>query len=429
MTISTISSRPLLRRLTAFADDPRGGNPAGVWLGDALPPPSEMLAIAEEVGYSETAFLAQDGSDGYVVRYFSPQVEISFCGHATIAAGVLLGTLHGPGTYAFNTAVGLVPVEVTRTGKHLSASLTSVDPKQLAVPADMLSGALDALDWRTDQLDPSVPPQLAWAGAWHLVLAVADRATLDALDYDYAALEKLMINADLTTLQLIWREDEKTIHARNPFPIGGVVEDPATGASAAALGGYLRDAGLLAAPASFVIHQGVAMGRPSRIEVSVPQQGGISVTGTAVALDDPEEGYQVQAVRLVREFMERVWRAPADFDAIDQLMTADYVITTAGTVVRGREEFKEWVCRFQELLEGANNEVLDVFADATGERVVSRWICRGRNRGIFGLPDDQLPIEFSGIAIWRVRDGRLAECWVERSGLEAYRAHPGRTES
>ncbi len=268
---------------------------------------------------------------------------------------------------------------------------------------------------------------LAWAGAWHLVIAVSARATLDALSYDYEALEALMLDADLTTLQLVWREDAHTFHARDPFPVGGVVEDPATGAAAAALGGYLRDAGIIEAPFTFVIHQGVAMGRPSRIEVQVPAEGGITVTGTAVVLDARDDAHDDAAVpepeRLAREFLARVWRAPADLDAIDDLMTEDYVITSAGTVVRGREAFKSWVRRFHEVLEGATNDVLEVFTDAAGTRAVSRWICRGLNRGVFGLPDDKRPIEFSGIAIWSVRDGRLADCWVERSGLEAVRAH------
>lgn len=67
------------------------------------------------------------------------------------------------------------------------------------------------------------------------------------------------------------------------------MEDPATGAAAAALGGSLRDSGLVTAPASLVVHQGVAMGRPSRIDVRVPAQGGIGVTGTAVLLDESGE--------------------------------------------------------------------------------------------------------------------------------------------
>ena len=64
-----------LLRLAAFTTDPAGGNPAGVWIGAALPPPAEMLRIAADVGYSETAFLAPDdpATPGtYRVRYFSP---------------------------------------------------------------------------------------------------------------------------------------------------------------------------------------------------------------------------------------------------------------------------------------------------------------------------------------------------------------------
>lgn len=93
-----------------------------------------------------------------------------------------------------------------------------------------------------------------------------------------------MLANDLTTLQLIWRETLNTFHARNPFPVGGVVEDPATGASAAALGGYLRQAGLIQAPAVITIRQGEAMGRPSRITVEIPERGGIIVTGSAVPI-------------------------------------------------------------------------------------------------------------------------------------------------
>jgi PhzF family phenazine biosynthesis protein len=153
----------------------------------------------------------------------------------------------------------------------------------------LVEAALRALGWRRAALDPSLPPAVAYAGAWHLVLAVREASTLDRLNYDYDRLAALMTDAGLTTLQLIRRESETLFHSRNPFPVGGVVEDPATGAAAAALGGYLRDAGLLAAPATFHIRQGEAMGRPSRLRVVVPGAGGITVTGTAVPLQ-PEEG-------------------------------------------------------------------------------------------------------------------------------------------
>jgi predicted ester cyclase len=127
------------------------------------------------------------------------------------------------------------------------------------------------------------------------------------------------------------------------------------------------------------------------------------------------------AERLPVEFFRRVWAPPHDLDAIDELMTEDYVITSGGVVVRGREAFKGWVREFQRRLPDAMNETLEVFANPTGDRVVSRWVTRGRNCGVFGLPPDGRPVEFTGIAIWRVEDGRLAECWVERAAWEAYR--------
>lgn len=245
-----------------------------------------MQEVAAEVGYSETAFLVQNQDGGYRTRYFSPEAEVSFCGHATIAAGVLLGMRRGAGTYVLGTAVGPVTVEVTYRDGRLYASLTSVLPKQDDVPRGLLQQVLDTLGWRHEELDPGIPPRMAWAGAWHLVVAVTSSETLERLTYDFQHLKTLMLEAGLTTLQLVWRQDAATFHARNPFPVGGVVEDPATGAAAAALGGYLRDARLLSAPADFVIHQGAATGRPSRIEVSVPVEGGVRVTGTAAPIDE-----------------------------------------------------------------------------------------------------------------------------------------------
>ena len=126
------------------------------------------------------------------------------------------------------------------------------------------------------------------------------------------------------------------------------------------------------------------------------------------------------AERLAREFFRRVWAPPHDLDAIDELMTEDYRITTAGQVVEGRAAFKAWVAAMQELVGDATNEHLDIVTSAAGDRVVSRWITRGTNNGMFGLPADGRPVEFSGIAIWRVEGDRLAECWVERSALELF---------
>lgn len=273
-----------LHRYTAFSNDPAGGNPAGVWIGDTLPDAAAMQKIAADVGYSETAFVAPQLGAARDIRYYSPEAEVPFCGHATIATGVALGALDGDGDYRLATRVGEVPVSVRSRDGLREASLTSVTPRYEPAPDALVDAALSILGWTRDALDPAIPPARAFAGAWHLVLAVADARTLAHLDYEFDRLKALMLADGLTTLQLVWRENDDVFHARDPFPVGGVVEDPATGAAAAALGGYLRDAGLLRAPHSILIRQGEAMGRPSRLQVEIPAIGGIVVSGTAVPI-------------------------------------------------------------------------------------------------------------------------------------------------
>lgn len=273
-----------LHYLSAFTTDPSGGNPAGVWVGDTLPEPDRMQHIAAEVGFSETAFVVPSTGSNRTIRYFSPEAEVSFCGHATIATGVVLGEDSGEGTYQLMTSVGIVPVTVHKRDGIYEASLTSVEPEDMPAPSAIVNEALSVLRWTHDDLDYSVLPAKAYAGAWHLILAVIDANRLANLDYDFEALKALMLQENLTTLQLIWRESPTVFHARNPFPVGGIVEDPATGAAAAALGGYLRSAKLVAAPTTILIRQGEAMGRPSQLIVDIPAEGGIVVTGRAVRL-------------------------------------------------------------------------------------------------------------------------------------------------
>lgn len=273
-----------LHELSAFTDHPAGGNPAGVWIGEVLPDPETMRAIAARLGHSETAFLAPSSGEERIVRYFSPKAEVAFCGHATIASGVVLGREEGPGTYRLQTRSGEVPVVVSRQGERWTASLTSVATRHAAPDATLLADVLRHLGWQRDDLDPALPPTVAYAGAYHLVLAVRERARLDALDYDFDPMAATMLAADLTTLQLVWRESPAVFHARDPFPVGGVVEDPATGAAAAALGGYLRDGGFEEAPFEFTVLQGEKMGRASRLVVRVPASGGVIVEGEAVEL-------------------------------------------------------------------------------------------------------------------------------------------------
>jgi PhzF family phenazine biosynthesis protein len=273
--VETMTDIEILR-YAAFSADPAGGNPAGVVLDAGALSDAEMLAVAAEVGYSETAFITGNRDGGYRVRYFSPLTEVPFCGHATVATAVALG----PGTHRFVTNAGDVPVTVDDDRR---ATLTSVATSVTGMTD--LPALLAALGWAEADLDPALPPRVAYAGAFHPIVAVRTRQRLAGLDYDVPALTALMTAHDWTTVQLVWRESADTFHVRNPFPVGGVHEDPATGAAAAAFGGYLRELGLVAEDATLHLLQGDDLGRPGRLTVTlVPGEAGVRVSGTAVPI-------------------------------------------------------------------------------------------------------------------------------------------------
>jgi PhzF family phenazine biosynthesis protein len=265
-------------RYAAFSDDPAGGNPAGVVLDASTLSDAEMQAVAADVGYSETAFLTEDrGAGTYRVRYFSPLAEVPFCGHATVGTAVALADRHGPGPFTFVTNAGEVPVTVDDRRR---ATLTSVGTKVAELAPDDLTALLAALRWDAGDLDPALPPRVAYAGAFHPVVAAATRQRLADLDYDVPALKALMEAKGWTTIQLVWRAGADRFDVRNPFPVGGVYEDPATGAAAAALGGYLRAESLV--PDGAVLH--LAQGE-GRITVTLtPGEDGVRVSGTAVPI-------------------------------------------------------------------------------------------------------------------------------------------------
>ncbi|UUU28128.1 PhzF family phenazine biosynthesis protein [Streptomyces sp. DSM 40750] len=285
----TGTPRPETLRYSSFTHDPTGGNPAGVVLDASGLDDAAMLAIAAEVGYSETAFVtaADETARRFRVRYFSPLAEVAFCGHATVALAVALAERLGPGEIVLDTPAGEIPVATTVDSADgtARATLTSVPARSRPATALELDAALKTLGWSPDDLDPELPPHVAFAGNDHLVLAAASRARLADLDYDFDGLAEVMRRHDWTTVHLVWRESPDHFHARDPFPVGGVVEDPATGAAAAAFGGYLRTLGLVTAPATLTIRQGEDMGRPSDLRIDVsPEDPRTRVTGQAVPI-------------------------------------------------------------------------------------------------------------------------------------------------
>lgn len=275
-----------IQRIAAFSDGPTGGNPAGVSIGAALPDPDTMQRVAAEVGYSETAFAAPT-ENAWRVRYFAPRMEVDFCGHATIALGVALALQEGDGIFNLQLNNARITVEGRHGGTPqedaimMAALQSPATRSQSAAPA-FVAAALSLFGLPVDALDAAIAPAIAYAGARHLILVLRSRALLAGIRYDLEAGRQLAAQEDIATFSLIYAETPQLLHARNPFPAGGIDEDPATGAAAAALAGHLRDL-RGPHPGAIDIVQGEDMGMRSRLRAEWTSEPGASirVSGTA----------------------------------------------------------------------------------------------------------------------------------------------------
>lgn len=289
-----------IHRIAAFSDGNKGGNPAGVVIDSTHPSQEEMQSIAAKVGYSETAFAmpeiataensigntelnsATPENNSWRVRYFSPESEVPFCGHATIALGAALAKAHGNGTYNLVLNNAKITVEGQSQGQSISAALQSPPTYSNPAEATLENAALSLFGIQQDQLDNRAPIGFAHAGANHLVIMLNSREALAAMTYDLDEGRKMMIESDLITVLLGYAETPQLIHTRNPFASGGVYEDPATGAATAALAGYLRD---IQWPhgGKLNIIQGEDMGSRSLLSATFSDEIGssIRVAGTA----------------------------------------------------------------------------------------------------------------------------------------------------
>ena len=264
--------------IAAFSQGGAGGNPAGVAVMEDWPADAVMQRAAAKIGYSETVFAVREGA-GWRVRYFSPLAEVPFCGHATIALGAVLAARFGAGVFPLYLAQGEIAVRADAE----RAELTSPPTRSDVLDSGALRQVLDLFGLDPNDLDPRMPPRLAFAGAQHAVLLMRDRARLSAMRYPFEPVRELMQAEDWTTIALVVETGPLAFAARNAFAVGGVVEDPATGAAAAALGGALVDIGWpgLVGGGRFTIAQGDDMGAPSRLEVQVTGRAGdpVKVSG------------------------------------------------------------------------------------------------------------------------------------------------------
>lgn len=264
-----------LHRVSAFSDNGSGGNPAGVAVVQSMPTEQQMQSIAAKVGYSETVFACQQ-NDIWRVRYFSPEVEIPFCGHATIALGAVLAKQVGNGVFGLKLNDTQITVQGAFENGRASGALQSPSTFIAKPSSALVAETLALFGYQQSQLDERLPPMLINAGSDHLALTLNSRQALSDMKYDIHEGKVLMLREGWITVILAFSETPQLFHSRNPFASGGVYEDPATGSASAAYAGFLRDMNWQHQN-SLEFIQGEDMGLRSRIGASFTDKPGSSV--------------------------------------------------------------------------------------------------------------------------------------------------------
>jgi PhzF family phenazine biosynthesis protein len=271
------------------------GNPAAVVLDAEQLSDGEMRCLARELHGTEVAFvLAADAQDHDLeIRFFSPRREVSFIGHATIAAHYVRAIAQGVPKGKVRQKSGTTIIEVEVKGKAPSLHVTlHQSPAAFGpvVPEERRAPVLDALGISSASLHPACPMQIMSKWNSRLLIGLSSPETLESLQPDMQALIHLTphVGADgFFVFAMRPDSDPFTTESRMFCPMIGVPEDPVSGNAHGMLGVYLVHHGLLAAngrPARLIGHQGRFVQRPGQVEVQVTASGKLA-TAVQVAGD------------------------------------------------------------------------------------------------------------------------------------------------
>lgn len=282
-----------------FTDRPFAGNPLAIVEDAGNLSTAQMQTIAREFNLSETIFVQppRDPSHTAKVRIFFPTAEIPFAGHPTIGCAIHLALQDAPAG-DFETLVtleeeaGLVPVRVWRQDGQTRAELTAPIMPHAAregkTPASDLLAAM--LGLAADQIGFGTHrPRVYEGGPRFLYVPVRD---LEALG-NACAMEPhwsdAMRIAAVDSAYLYTPSDTADFRARMFSPTAGIPEDPATGSASAILAAQLLASGALKGDITrLTLQQGVEMGRPSEIAVTILSKDQdlkeVRIAGTAVSV-------------------------------------------------------------------------------------------------------------------------------------------------
>jgi len=282
--------------LDVFTDRPFSGNPLAVVLEAGGLTPAQMQIIAREFNLSETIFVQPPVNPTHTarVRIFFPTAEIPFAGHPTIGCAIHLASALHQGDFetviTLEEEAGLVPVSVHRQGTEITAELTApVLPFPHGATRDTALIAA-ALGLAPSEIGPHLP-SVCQGGPAFLFVPIAGLDALARARPQEPAWSRLMgdCGVDSAYLYTATPGEAQDIRARMFSPTAGIPEDPATGSATAILAAQLlQNAALAEGTTTLGVMQGVEMGRPSRLRLTIELQAGklraVRIAGTAVAV-------------------------------------------------------------------------------------------------------------------------------------------------
>jgi trans-2,3-dihydro-3-hydroxyanthranilate isomerase len=259
-----------------------------------------MQAIAKEMNFSESTFiLPSQGSDADLrLRIFTPADELPMAGHPTIGSAFALaqsGVIASEcGQVVFGCGVGPVPVALTWRAEALAFAWMTQGNPSFGDPIADPAGAAAALGLPPAAVaGTGLPAQIVSCGLPFLLVPLASRAAVDDAAVDRAACGTLLsaTKAEVNGIFLFSTEprgERATAYCRMFAPHLGIPEDPATGSASGPLGCYLVTHRVVPAEqaGAMLSLQGVKMGRPSHIHISIGFDAGtinsVRVGGEAV---------------------------------------------------------------------------------------------------------------------------------------------------
>lgn len=292
-----------------FTDRPFTGNPLLVVADARGMTTAQMQAVAREINYSESTFVLPpaDPKHAYLQRTFVPVKEIPYAGHPTVGTAVVMASL---GKVAAGAPDGDIPVTIEVGFGPLALELLKKDGRvsrvrmqqgrpewREPVEGDDVKGQIAAaLGVPFDALHKALPPQAVGTGNTFLVVPLASVEAVASALADTRMLNH--VEKELSVLGLFFFAFEEAggvtrLRARMFAPGAGVPEDPATGSAAGPVGVYLAlhgalPGGVAGGRGRFTIDQGIEMGRPSELDVTVllddGRPAGVRVEGSAVLM-------------------------------------------------------------------------------------------------------------------------------------------------